>query len=592
MIKNGLYGLVSLNGAPLDRADCATLGLAVPVANTSVAVGLRDESAEVADSSIGETGEITVAFLGYLDDKPGLAAALARPAATEPALLVLAALERWGDAAFARLRGEWSLLLFDRRERVLHLAVSETMRDQMYFACDGTRVAIAPQAATLARLAWVGGEFDPLGLICSMGRWSFRKQREGRTFLRNVTSVECGTVHRIDGLGRRRTVFAAQPAFDPWNDSYEDAIAALEAETRTAIRRHLHRHQSAAVMLSGGLDSSLIALLAMEEKRPGQRLFALSSVAPDGSGLRDEREFMEIVGHALGLPVTYLSPSADSNAYRPPANVFAHAEEPVVGQRHYLYGAFYDAAQREGATLLLDGVFGEMALTRAAPQATFIGRYRRLRTNARRIVTEAIHPPRWPHEGLLVTLSPWALELLAQSFGTRPIKLTKVFPVMRPDQPLGLAAAYFKSGKVATATWQPSVRQVYPYRDRALLQLAARFPSRFTEGLGLPRSLARAIMRDRLPDRIVMRNTKDVFSPDFHRRLMRQAPAARERLALHRSNGAADWLDLDWAEGQLAALGAGGSLVGEAWSRIQSTVIAAEFFTWWADAMRADSDQA
>jgi len=587
VIKNGLYGLVSLSGAPLDRADCAVLGLAVPDPASPLALSLRDVSGEAADSGIAVRGDITLAFMGYLDNAPGLAAALGLAAGAEPAMLVQAALDQWGDAAFSRLRGDWSLLQFDRGRRVLCLAVSETMRDQMYVARCGDFVAVAPGATMLARLPWVGREFDPLGLICSMARWSYRRQREGRTFLQNVDAVECGTALRIHAGGQARSVFAVQPDFALWGGSYEDAVAALEAETRLAIRRQLHRHQSAAVLLSGGLDSSLLALLATQEKAPGQKLFALSSIARDGSGLHDEREYMRIVGDALGLEIVYLTPPEDQDAYLPDARIFAHIEEPVVGQRHYLYDAFYAAGVRTGATLLLDGVFGEMTLTRTVNQATPMGLYRKLRGEAREMVKAALYPPTWPHEGMLVTLAAPARALMVARFGTGPQPLPKVSAALRPNAPLGYAVQYFKSGKVPTATWYPTVRQAYPFRDRALLQLAARFPSRFTEGEGLPRSLARAMLRGRLPDRIAMRTSKDPFSPDFKHRLSTQAATARERLALHRGNGAGEWVDLKWAEAELTALAGGAMLVGAEWSRVQSTVIAAEFFTWWAEEARS-----
>jgi asparagine synthase (glutamine-hydrolysing) len=554
-------------------------------------VRLFDSSRERTDTGTADEGGLFVAFMGHLDDGPGLAEVLGLGPGTPAAMLVLSAIRRWDDGAFAQLRGEWTLLCFNREKRVLWLAASETLRDQLYFACRDGRVAVAPQAALLSRLPWTGREFDPIGMICSMGKWPFRKQREGRTFLRNVASVECGTAYRIDACGYRRMQYATPPAFEPWHGSFDEAIAALEHETRQSVRRHLHRHETVAVMLSGGLDSSLMALLATEERRPGQRLFALSSVAPAGSGLGDEREFMKIVGDALDLPVVYISPQSGSEAYRPASRVFAAVEEPVVGQRHYLYDAFYAAASREGAAALLDGVFGELALTRIARQATLTGAFLALRGDARRLLTDTVRPPVWPHHGMLVTLSSRANEVLAGAFGTRPILLPKVHPQMRPGAPLGLPATYFKSGKALTSTWYPDVRQLYPYRDRKLLQLAARFPSRFTEAIGLPRSLARAILKDRLPDRIVMRSSKDVFSPDFHHRLTTQAAAARERLDLHRDNGAAEWLDLDWADVELTALSNGGILRNEEWSRLQSTVIAAEFFTWWADQSRVSPDR-
>ena len=591
-MKNGIYGLISLSGTALSAADCATLGLFKdrPMSHDSkecqFAVRLQDSSGESTDSDLFNQDNLSLAFLGYLDNRLALANALDLDAHMPVAALILAAFDRWGAGACARLHGEWSLLLFDRARRQLRLATSETLRDQMYFARGAACVAVAPQLSLLAHLPWVGREYDPVGLICSMSRWAYRSLRDGRTLLRNVTAVECGTEHRVEVSSHRHSPYARIPEVTPWVGTYQDALAELDETARNVLRRQLSRHRNVAVMLSGGLDSSLLSLLASQERKPHQKVFAISSVAPPDGNLPDEREFMEVVARELGLAIFYVSPPEYPSVYRPGAHVFAYVEEPVTVQRHYLYEALYCAALREGATAVLDGTFGELALTRTVPLSTVRGHLRAIPGKLRARIDSRINPPRWPDDGLHVKLSKSAQSLLVDAFGSSSRAPPSISFALRPDAPLGFAVGYLKSGKVPTDTWHPSLRQLYPYRDRSLVQFAARLPAKYSVALGPPRSLARALIGRNLPARISMRVSKHPFAPDYRLRLRGQALAAARRLAVHRESGAMQWLDLDWAAAELMALHAGEARSAQALSKVQCTVIAAEFFTWWEEEAR------
>ena len=357
-----------------------------------------------------------------------------------------------------------------------------------------------------------------------------------------------------------------------------DAVNELSALSRRIVRGQLARHGDVAIQLSGGLDSSLVALLAAEERRPGQQVFAVSSVAPPGSEARDEREFIHLAASHLGIGVVEVSPSPDQSPYQPSPLDLAHMEEPSCGPRHDLYSVLNLAAAQGGATGVFNGCFGEANLTRSCVIATPASR---LRATAWAI-RDQLHLDRepWPQAGMASRVSKAALAMIVDGLRPGPRRSHRK-PVLRGNQLLGLPSTWSKLGRGATATRHNGLRDITPFRSHELTTFVARLPARFTVQGDLSRALARAMMFDRMPPAIATRTSKSPFSPDQPAALVRHAQAARDRLVLHRRHGADEWLDLDWLDIALEQMAQGRrSSVGWA-MKVQASAQAAEFVTWW-----------
>ena len=586
--KNGLYALVSLGGAPLRREDLDAIGAAEALRpgqpgldDAGIVLRLRDRTPS-PDSGVAARGDEVLAFLGELDAPETLAAALGLRPQTPAAELALRALARWGDEAWERLEGQWSLLKFDRAAGALTLAASPALRDDLYFTASNDQVAVAPSAIALRGPAWAGGALDPLGLMQSMSNWSYRARRAGRSPFAGVGFVEWGQWVRFERGGRiARARFDELRAPPRWTGDFQAAAAELEVRARRAVDRRARRHTSVAIALSGGLDSSGLAWLARQTQRTGQRICAVSSVSPAGSGIPDERRFIETVAQALELPTEFVAPPDNADILIPPAHIFDHAEAPIVGPRHYLYDALHAAARDAGASAILDGAMGEFSLSRRATLATPLGQSKRLLRQGLELARRSARAQPWPWTGLHVEPSAEALQLMTEAFGNDAVERPETDRPLRPSQPMGYPAGVLKVGKWLTDTPGGELRHIKPFFDRSMIELVAATPASFTHAAGLPRSFVRAMLQDRLPASVVRRTSKAPFSPDFYQRLSRHAPAARARIADWRTAGADQWLDLDWLDRMLARI-AEGPLAPAVMFRIQSTANAAEFFVWLA----------
>jgi len=332
-------------------------------------------------------------------------------------------------------------------------------------------------------------------------------------------------------------------------------------------------------MLSGGLDSSLLAWFANGARREGQALAFYSSTAPPQSGLPDDWERSKLVAERLGATLTPICPAPDASVYIPSRRTFDLREAPLASPRHYLYDAFYDQLVRDGATLVFDGAYGEAAVSAglvsrgsASPLRRAAGAIRRaLRPGPR---TQAFN------DRFHVRLSMEAGERLA-SIGIGEV-LPPPDPPRRPGpgEVWGFPAALRKSAMTPTSSPVSTLRHVYPLRDTELLTFLAAIPAAFMRHAGLDRSIARHLLLPHLPTEIALARKGGAFSPDYERRCVLQTGHVLDALPDWRASEAAHWLDLDWLEHVMTEIRNGRRAPIDLLFQAQATAIAAAYFPW------------
>jgi asparagine synthase (glutamine-hydrolysing) len=571
MMVPGIYALGSFVGQPVDPTDCGILGIAH--SGHAFAGMARDYPGTSDTIDRHDDGAHTLLFLGRLHDAAKLAAQLGL-ANAGPAELALAAILRWGAGARAHMPGEWSLLHWDAQAKRLQVATSGRLRDRVLIAQAGSRFAIAPNLTTLSRLPWIDDAIDAEGLAHELSPQRFRLGRGGHTILRQVWQVEAGQFVTLDATGKQ---VEHRPPLEaiPWQGSFEDGVAAATDMLRGIVRRAIAPYRRVGVLMSGGLDSTLVAAIAVEELRSDQSLIAFSSVAPPGTGLIDEREWTQNTADYLGIELVPIWPADDCEIYRPRA---AHLQNgPTRSVRHYLYDALFAAAHERGVETMLDGEYGESALSRSP---FFLTPRNRIAT-AVRALRQRLRPAVWEEpDRFMAQFAPGFVARLPASF-REPVPPMPI-DWLRPDRPMGFTRGQPGFGNFPTGEPSVPLRRANPcLGDFELLRLVAGMPGSFLRRDGLSRALARAMLAGRVPDETRLRTEKRVFSPDYDDRLMREAPSLETRLDRWRAAGAGDILDLDWMARMATRIGKGDVPSLQLRSKVQMTVLAAEFLAWW-----------
>ena len=565
-VRAGLWGLVRADGAPVSPRDAARLGL--PRTDTDRAAIGRDAQDPQLVDELDDAGGQTI-LTGWIADRAGLAVRLEMPAGTSSSAIARAALARFGQDAPAEMLGEWSLYHGESNGPVW-LMQAATTRDRLFFAASGARLAFAPDAMALRGLDWVDGAPDSEVVGLSLGRHELRQAIGTRSIFRGIEKIPPGGSLKLaaDGSVRRGSaeLLVPQPGF---SGSAGEALTALEETLRTVLRERLGTTSRAAILLSGGLDSSLLAAVAARELEAPP--LALCSVAPPGSGIADEYAFAQAVADRHGIAIEPICPGPDADPYRPAPKLLAGADIPLLSNRHCLTSCFQDVARSLGATMLVNGTYGEMSITARLPGPPTV----RQRLGAvRRRVASKLRPE---HHDFHVALTPHRLAALEQRRAEAARMAGSIW--IGPDQ-TGYIPGSEKALAQPNAFYAGALRMDFPFRDLRLLRLYASLPREIAYALGPDRGPARSIGKGLLPEAALLRQHGMPADPGHFARLQVCAAAARTRIGAFRAAGIDDWLDLGWLDQALARVAERGVTGVDDANRVQLTAMAAEYLTW------------
>ena len=260
---------------------------------------LAIESAAEAMGQPLEEGGTVLLFNGEIYNYRELARELGIPAADETRTL-LAAWRRWGDAFVERLRGMYAVAVYEKGDRRLHLYRDPAGKKPLYTLRTGSFFAFASEAKALYAL-------KPFHLQRRhIPRYlGYQSTVAPETLDREVRKLEPGECLRIEfdprdgGCGEEYSRFV----YDPWLKEpilYRDessAASAVEEVLREAVAIRIPRKVGWGVLLSGGLDSSLVTAMAARESSEPIRTF---SIGYEGYAKYDERSWARKTAEHLG----------------------------------------------------------------------------------------------------------------------------------------------------------------------------------------------------------------------------------------------------------------------------------------------------
>jgi asparagine synthase (glutamine-hydrolysing) len=181
--------------------------------------------------------------------------------------VLLAALVEWGTAALTRLRGMYAFAFFDGRTQRLVLARDPFGIKPLVYGRLGDAVVFASElrAIRAAGLADLTIDRDALAAYLTYGAVP-----EPHTIAAELRMLPPGSVVEVDARGRvsdpRRVLDLDDLVGTPEAPaSRTAAVEAVEAALAGAVTSHLVSDVPLGVLLSGGVDSTLVASLAARE---------------------------------------------------------------------------------------------------------------------------------------------------------------------------------------------------------------------------------------------------------------------------------------------------------------------------------------
>ncbi|MEW2385202.1 N-acetylglutaminylglutamine amidotransferase [Micromonospora sp. NPDC047707] len=210
--------------------------------------------------------------------------------------VILVAYAQWGEAFVDHLVGMFAIGLVDRARRRLVLARDRLGIKPLYLAETPGRLRFASTLPALLRGGDVDTGIDPVALHHYLSWHSIVPAP--RTVLRGVRKLPPATLRVVEADGRSRERVYWQPEYvrDPAHAGMDarDWRAAVGGALRTAVRRRLVADVPVGVLLSGGLDSSLIVALLAEAGQGQLRTFSIGFDSRGGEA-GDEFHWSDLV---------------------------------------------------------------------------------------------------------------------------------------------------------------------------------------------------------------------------------------------------------------------------------------------------------
>ncbi|MEC9344276.1 MAG: N-acetylglutaminylglutamine amidotransferase [Pseudomonadota bacterium] len=231
---------------------------------------------------------LTLVFNGCIYNYPELRAELEglgyRFFSTGDSEVILKAYHRWGAACVERFHGMFAFVIAERDSGTVTMARDRFGIKPLYYAQDGKRLRFASTLPALLEAGDIDTSIDRVALHNYMTFHAVVPPP--RTILSGVRKLPPATTRTIGADGRitDRTYWSpahARRAADSgltMNDWRDRVLEAL----RVAVRRRMVADVPVGVLLSGGVDSSLIVGLLAEEGQKGLMTFSIGFEEANG----------------------------------------------------------------------------------------------------------------------------------------------------------------------------------------------------------------------------------------------------------------------------------------------------------------------
>lgn len=209
--------------------------------------------------------------------------------------VILRSYIEWGITCFERFAGMFAIALWDGNSGTLHLARDPLGMKPLYYVQSKTGLAFASEVKSLLQFPATKAELDPQGIQQYLEFGYVFDER--KTLIKGIKKVAPGQRLEIRNGKICYEYFYFTPPSPDLSDkrSENDRLDELGAVLENVVKEHLIADVPVGLLLSGGLDSSLIAALAARHK---EQLNTISMGFADSNV--DERPQARLVSEYIG----------------------------------------------------------------------------------------------------------------------------------------------------------------------------------------------------------------------------------------------------------------------------------------------------
>lgn len=311
----GIVGIASCNtatGREWLSAGCAAMVHRGPDDSglwwsTDGNVGLAHRRLAIIDLSPGghqpmhdAANHLSIAFNGeiynYLDLRDILKAKGHEFRTQSDTEVILAAYSEWGLECLSHLNGMFAIALYDERNKLLFLARDRAGEKPLFYSATGSEIRFASELKGLLADSSFSRKVDPAALDCYLMMGYAPGEACMLQGVRKLPPAHALAFNVVSGKTDIWRYWCMPPAPDVDNNDDESLVEELEVLLADSVRRQLVADVPVGVLLSGGVDSSLVTAMAA---RASSRVKTFT-VGLQGHEKYDEIRFARLIASHFG----------------------------------------------------------------------------------------------------------------------------------------------------------------------------------------------------------------------------------------------------------------------------------------------------
>jgi asparagine synthase (glutamine-hydrolysing) len=477
-----------------------------PVALGHRRLSIIDLSAAGSQPMIDAALGLSVVFNGciynYKQLREQLRARGHRFFSTSDTEVVIKAYAEWGEDCVEKFLGMFAFAIAERDTGRLVLARDRLGIKPLYLDRTAERLRFA---STLPALLAAGGTDTSIDRTALAHYMTFHSVVPApRTILNGVRKLPPATVRVVESDGRSHDHVYWEPDFtrDPGRHALtdQDWEEALLDSLRTAVHRRMVADVPVGVLLSGGIDSSVVVALLAESGQRDLTTFSIGFEAAGGES-GDEFEYSDLVAahfgtnhHRIEIDSSRLLPGIDA--------AIAAMSEPMVSHDCVAFYLLSEDVSKQvkvvqsgqGADEVLAGYDWYPPLV-DVPRAEAVQAYANVFFDRRDSALRELLNPDWLLDGDA------PLDYVTAQFA-RPGAETSVDAALRNDTTIMLVDDPVKRVDNMTMAWGLEAR--VPFLDHEFVELAGRIPPALKladAGKGVLKRASRGVVPDKVIDR-------------------------------------------------------------------------------------------
>lgn len=294
-------------------------------------------------------------YLEITDELAGLGHVFKSKSDTE---VIIHAIEEWGEDALSKMNGMWAFALWDRKERSLLCSRDRFGIKPFYYFLDDNRFVFASEIKGVLAVPGVPRMPDDAAIYAYLARGYGYVDVGENTFFKGIKQLKPGHVLRVSSDKRDyKRYWQLDISPDKRIKNTADAVDKFGHLFKDAVKMTMRSDVPVGISLSGGLDSTSIAMLMPEFTNNKIKSFS-AYFREEGF---DEKKFIDAVIKGNVFEPFFISPDPKT-LVKEFEDIIWHQDEPYSGASVFSQWEVMKKTRSEKIKVLLTGQGGDEVL--------------------------------------------------------------------------------------------------------------------------------------------------------------------------------------------------------------------------------------